>query len=176
MPHRKVVRCPHCGRTTRLDPVWATRDVCPHCLRSLAGAAEVPSSADDEPGEAPDQPATVAGWIDAFNHRDLEAMLVHMSPWVDFHPLRLAGIEREYRGHDGVRRWFHQLRELGYEHRIRLDEVREASGEQTVAVGVVDFPDGPAAPFWALVRIPSELMVGAYLYLTEPDIMDLVRA
>jgi hypothetical protein len=118
----------------------------------------------------------VAAWIDAFNRRDLEGMLRSMSPWVDFHPLRFAGIEREYRGHDGVRRWFLQLNDLGYDHRIELDEVRGASGEQTVAVGVVHFSDGAAAPFWALLRIPSDLMVGAYLYLTEPDLMDLVRA
>jgi ketosteroid isomerase-like protein len=176
MPHRKAVRCPHCGRTTRIDLVWATHDVCPHCLRSLSGGAAEPGGSPSESERTLDPSAAVTAWIEAFNRRDLEAMLALMSPWVDFHPLRWAGIEREYRGHDGVRRWFDQLRELGYEHRLRLDEVREASGDQTVAIGVVDFPDGPRAPFWALARIPSGLMVGAYLYLTEPDIMDLVRA
>jgi hypothetical protein len=159
-----------------IDLVWATRDVCPHCLRSLSGSGAGPADASSGTERPFDPPATVAGWIEAFNRRDLDAMLVRMSPWIDFHPLRLAGIEREYRGHDGVRRWFHQLRELGYEHRIRLDEVREGRGEQIVGVGVVDFPGGPSAPFWALVRIPSEAIAGAYLYLTEPEIMDFVRA
>ncbi len=54
--------------------------------------------------------ATVRRWFDAFNSRDLKGMLACMHPHVDFHPLRLHGIDASYRGHRGVSAWFAGLR------------------------------------------------------------------
>jgi ketosteroid isomerase-like protein len=44
----------------------------------------------------------------AFNDRDLDALLAVMDPEVEGLP-RLAPIEGGYSGHDGVRRWFDSL-------------------------------------------------------------------
>lgn len=48
----------------------------------------------------------VARFISAFNFRDLDTMLETLDPEVDFHPLRMLGVEHSYRGHSGVEEWF----------------------------------------------------------------------
>ena len=42
--------------------------------------------------------ALVTRWVDAFDARDVEGMLVCLDPDVRFHPLRLDGLDRSYRG------------------------------------------------------------------------------
>jgi hypothetical protein len=66
----------------------------------------------------------VSQWVDAFNDRDLDGMLVRLDVQVDFHPLRLSGLGGSYRGDDGVREWFTQLKRLRHEHRIVLSQMR----------------------------------------------------
>src|SRR4051794_22458353 len=53
--------------------------------------------------------ALVLRWVNAFNARNLDALLSCLHPEVDFHPLKLLGVDRSYRGHDGVRTWFGRL-------------------------------------------------------------------
>ena len=57
----------------------------------------------------------VSRWVDAFNARDLDGMLACLAADVDLHPLRLSGLRASYRGHDGVREWFAQLKRLRHE-------------------------------------------------------------
>jgi ketosteroid isomerase-like protein len=48
---------------------------------------------------------------EAFNRRDLEGMLALMHDEVEIEP-RLGALEGDYRGHEGVRRWWSNL--LGF--------------------------------------------------------------
>ena len=73
--------------------------------------------------------ATVRRWFDAFNSRDLEAMLACMDAHVDFRPLRLHGIDAVYHCHVGVRDWFADLVRMEHRHRVDLAEVSAAAGE-----------------------------------------------
>jgi ketosteroid isomerase-like protein len=45
---------------------------------------------------------------EAFNRRDLEGMLALMHDEVEIEP-RLGALEGDYRGHEGVRRWWSNL-------------------------------------------------------------------
>jgi ketosteroid isomerase-like protein len=48
--------------------------------------------------------------IEAFNRRDIEAMIATADPNIEYHPvLSAVGGVTVYRGHDGMRRWFEQL-------------------------------------------------------------------
>lgn len=111
----------------------------------------------------------VAEWVDAFNARDLEWMLACMSPEVRFHPLRLAGLERSYRGHDDVRGWLRRLDELGHRHRIALSELRGGSDGEVLGVGsLMLLRETDPARFWLLHRVEGGLIVAAHHYLTDP--------
>lgn len=115
----------------------------------------------------------VSRWVDAFNARDLEAMLADLAADVDFRPLRLSGIAASYRGQDGVREWFAQLTELRHEHRIALHEARELAEGRVFAAGSLSLAGvSDLGPFWALYRFDGELIVAAAQYLTDPDMVE----
>jgi ketosteroid isomerase-like protein len=111
--------------------------------------------------------ATVRRWFDAFNSRDLEAMLACMDAHVDFHPLRLHGIDAVYHCHVGVREWFADLVGMEHHHRIDLTEV-SAAGDKVIAAGTLSAAD-PAGPssFWAVEQFEHGRIVVARHYLSD---------
>lgn len=112
--------------------------------------------------------ATVRRWFDAFNARDLEGMLACMHPYVDFHPLRLHGLESSYRGHAGVREWFGEVERMAHDHRIELTGVHATADGKLVAAGTLRTadPTGPAS-FWALERFEGGMIVDAQHFLSD---------
>ena len=115
----------------------------------------------------------VMEWVDAFNARDLDRMLRCLAAEVSLHPLRLAGLRSSYRGHDGVRAWFEQLRRQHHEHRIILVETREVRDDQVFAAGSLSLADEPdIGPFCAFQRVVGGLIVTAHHYLTDPDMIE----
>lgn len=69
--------------------------------------------------------------LEAFNRRDVEAMIACLDPSLEYHPV-LSGIGAAvYHGHDGLRSWFRQLDEAWAE--LRCDpEAYFDLGEQTL--------------------------------------------
>jgi ketosteroid isomerase-like protein len=67
---------------------------------------------------------------ETFNRRDLDALLALMHDQVEVEP-RLGALEGEYRGHDGVRRWWSDLLGLLPDYRADLAEVQEI-GDMTL--------------------------------------------
>ena len=61
--------------------------------------------------------------IDAFNRGDLEAMLELSDPEVTLVPVRALLEGGEYRGHEGVRRYFSDMEEDWESRRINVDEI-----------------------------------------------------
>jgi hypothetical protein len=112
--------------------------------------------------------ATVRRWFDAFNSRNLEAMLACMDAHVDLRPLRLRGIESVYRCHDGVRDWFADLVQLEHLHRIELSKVQASSGGEVIAAGTLSAaePRGPSS-FWAVDQLQDGLIVAAHHFLSD---------
>lgn len=111
--------------------------------------------------------ATVRRWFDAFNSRDLEGMLACMHPHVDFHPLRLHGLDSGYRGHGGVREWFAALQRMEHRHRVELAAVQESAGGKLVASGrLAAAAAGPTA-FWAVERFEGGMIVAAQHFLSD---------
>ena len=60
----------------------------------------------------------------AFNDRDLDALLAGLHDEVEAFPL-LAAVESGYRGHDGVRRWWAQLLGTFPDFQVEILEVRD---------------------------------------------------
>jgi hypothetical protein len=113
----------------------------------------------------------VSCWIESFNERDLDGMLDCMSGEVRFYPLRLGGLDRYYRGHEGVRSWFVRMGEMGHGHRIELQSLRAEGEGEVVAVGKLCLPgDADRSRFWARDRVEDGKIVVSHHYLTDPDI------
>jgi ketosteroid isomerase-like protein len=112
--------------------------------------------------------ATVRRWFDAFNSRDLEAMLACMDAHVDFQPLRLPGVDAIYHCHVGVRDWFADLVRMEHRHRVDLSEVSGAGEDRVIAAGTLSAADPPASSsFWAVERFENGLIVSARHYLSD---------
>lgn len=121
---------------------------------------------------APPSEAIVSAWIAAFNARDLDAMLRYLDPHVDLRPLRMIGLQRAYRGHDGVRSWFAQLRQHHHEHRIVIAEIQASSDGHVLTSGAVSIAgERDAAPFCAQHRLANGLIVAARHYMSDPDVL-----
>jgi hypothetical protein len=112
-----------------------------------------------------DSQATVSRWVDAFNARDLDAMLTCLDVEVDFHPLQVAGLERSYRGHAGVRRWFAALQRRNLEYRIAVSALERTDDGGVLAAGALGV-DGQneIAPFCGLHRLSQHLITDARHY------------
>ena len=107
----------------------------------------------------------VKRFVDAYNRRDVEAMLEGLDPAIEWHSGILSGLEGEtavYRGHEGLRDGFRKLYEALGETHIEYSEIRDL-GDLTFGIGrirvrgresgaeaesplavVVDFRDGKA--------------------------------
>ena len=75
--------------------------------------------------------------FDAYNRRDVEAVLDTLHPEVEWHPLLpvlLGGEGTVYRGFDGVRELVRELDEAFTDLQSELTEVRDL-GEQVLAIG-----------------------------------------
>lgn len=113
---------------------------------------------------------TVSRWVNGFNTRDVQGMLSCLDPEVHLHPLKFAGLDSSYHGHDGIRRWFTQLCRSRQAYSIELLYVRVVNDGQVIAVGVLNVGEAPGiASFCALHRLDRELILTARHYLTEPD-------
>lgn len=125
------------------------------------------------PAKPHDPKALVSRWTESFNARDLDGMLGCMSAEVRFYPLRLGGLDRYYRGHDGVRGWFERMGELSHAHRIELHNLRSENGGEVVAIGELRLDGQPdATRFWAREKVANGKIVVAHHYLTDPDIFN----
>ena len=74
---------------------------------------------------------------DAYNRRDVGAMLDELHPEVEWHPrlqLQLGGGATVYRGHQGVHRGIRELEEAFSEIQAEQSEFRDF-GERVVAIG-----------------------------------------
>ena len=75
--------------------------------------------------------------LEAYNRRDVEAVLATVDPEVEWHPLLPVLLEGEatvYRGHEGVRELVRELDEAFPDLQSELSEVRDL-GEQVLAIG-----------------------------------------
>ncbi len=119
--------------------------------------------------------AIVVRWVQAFNARDLDAMLACLAEEVDLHPLRLGGAAVRYLGHAGVREWFDRLAHASIDYRIVLEQARDLGGGKVSASGSLSFgEDLDIGPFCALHRVQRGLIVDLRQYVSEPDMIERV--
>ena len=76
--------------------------------------------------------------VDAYNRRDVEALLEVAHPNVEWHPAGVRALTGDdagvYRGHDGMRQMFREVDEEFSAVEVELSEVRDL-GERFLAIG-----------------------------------------
>ena len=75
--------------------------------------------------------------IDAYNRRDVEAMLRELDPEVEWHsalPMLLSGQATVYRGHEGIRELFSEFDDVLDEIHVETTEIRDL-GDRVVFIG-----------------------------------------
>jgi ketosteroid isomerase-like protein len=76
-------------------------------------------------------------FVDAYNRRDVEAMLEDLDPAIEWHSGIVSGLEGEtavYRGHEGYRDGLRDLYEALGETHIEYSEIRDL-GDRTLGIG-----------------------------------------
>jgi ketosteroid isomerase-like protein len=113
----------------------------------MAGAGEVRPA-------MPSDFEVVQRWFDAFNRRDLEALLAVAHPDISFSPLQLHGADVLH-GHEGVSAVWARMEEVGLDHTIAITALHTLEDGRTAAVGLVKPGD---VDFVGLYRIEDGLV------------------
>jgi ketosteroid isomerase-like protein len=79
----------------------------------------------------------VIRFTDAYNRRDVEAMLEDLDPAVEWRPAfpLSLGEATVYRGHEGALEWFRNLYDALDEVHVEYSEIRDLGGDRVLAVG-----------------------------------------
>jgi ketosteroid isomerase-like protein len=96
----------------------------------------------------------VRRWFDAFNGRDLEAVLELAHPEISFSPLQVHGTDLLY-GREGVADVWARMEGVGLDHRIELTALHTLEDGRTAAVGLVKPGD---VDFVGIYRIEDGLV------------------
>jgi ketosteroid isomerase-like protein len=72
--------------------------------------------------------------VDAFNRRDVEAVIALSDPECVWYPAFVGIMEGPYRGHDGIRQYFEDLAEFSEEGPGEYPEVHDL-GDQVLGLG-----------------------------------------
>jgi ketosteroid isomerase-like protein len=93
--------------------------------------------------------------VDAFNRRDLDALLAVMDDDVEVFS-RLVAIEGSLKGHDGMRHWWKSWFEVWPDYRIEVVEVRDRGDVTLATLRALGHGAGSDVPFedvaWQLAR------------------------
>jgi ketosteroid isomerase-like protein len=95
--------------------------------------------------------------IDAFNRRDLEALLALMDDDVELVPRQVAlEGESSFRRHDGVRRWWNTVFDVFPDYSIEVGEVRDLGDLMLGGIRLSGHGSGSDIPWdqaiWIMVR------------------------
>jgi ketosteroid isomerase-like protein len=114
---------------------------------------------------------------EAFNRRDLDALLALADPGIEFTPaiLELEGGD-SYRGHDGLRRWWEAMLTVFPDYRTEADEVRD-HGDVTVTHARLRAHGTESGAFveeafWAVAEWRHEKCVRWRSFRTEPEALE----
>jgi ketosteroid isomerase-like protein len=77
---------------------------------------------------------TIRAVFDAFNRRDVDAVIEHFDEDVEAIPLRAAVEDISYRGHSGIRQFLAENAAIWHGFAVRIEEVRQVA-ESFVALG-----------------------------------------
>lgn len=115
-----------------------------------------------------------ARWIDAWNRRDVGALLAIADPAIELRPLRLRGLGDRYGGHDGIRAWMDSIVTGGHEHRIEPVEFTEIRGGRVLVEGTVTIEGRFTSPFSGVYDFVDQRMTQMAHYFTPRSLLESI--
>lgn len=95
-------------------------------------------------------------------------MIALTDPEITFYPTVLIGAIREYRGHDGMRRWLADLAKIEAKHLIRVREVRPLDDRHFIVRSDVLLDGEVVGDSAMMVRLtPAGSIAEAHTYLLD---------
>ncbi len=130
---------------------------------------------EDEPrGERMSFPGAVAlarAYVDAYNNRDLEAMLAVQDENVVSHPAPLFG-HRPHYGHAGVRAWWQEMVDRDRWYTVVIRDIRVVGADRVAVLGEIRQGGERLSPWGVVVRIRDGLIVESRSYLSDEELLD----
>jgi hypothetical protein len=112
-----------------------------------------------------------SAWVDAANARDPDGLIALFHPDAEFRPSLLGRSHQVYRGHDGVRRYFDDLREKDKGQQVELREVRLIGEEQILILAEVVLWAEVISPAGIVLDIREGKIIRAAAYLSDEPTM-----
>jgi len=114
---------------------------------------------------------------ESFNRRDLDALLALMNDDVEIEP-RFGALEGDYRGREGVRRWWSDLLDFLPDYRAELVEVQDLGdmmlgqirGRAHGAVSTTPVDE----TWWQTIRWRDGRCIGWRNFATKPDALETI--
>jgi hypothetical protein len=131
------------------------------------------SSCGPDPGN-PGPHALAVAWIDAWNGRDVEALVALADPRIELHPLRLRSLGDGYAGHDGLREWMAAILDAGHQHRITLEGFHELQGNRLVLEGQVTIGGRFTSPFSGIYEFEAGRITVMSHYFTPLSLLESI--
>lgn len=110
-------------------------------------------------------------WLDAFNRRDVQALVGLADPGIEFSPTVLSGGRKTYCGHQGIRDWISDLRAAGAVHTVRVGEVRHCPCGDEVILGEILVGDDPVSAFTLCLTVNDGVVREGHAYLTDDALL-----
>jgi ketosteroid isomerase-like protein len=112
-------------------------------------------------------------YVDAYNRRELEAMIALMDEQVVSYPSRMFGT-RENVGHEGVRAWWQAMVDSGRWYEVAIKDVRRLEPDRVAVLGEIFDQGEPLSPWGVVVRVRNGLIVESRSYLSDEELLDEV--
>ncbi len=106
-------------------------------------------------------------FIDAFNRRDTDALIVLSHAQIEFLPTILVGQRAVYHGHDGLRRWVDDLKTSGAAHEVRVRKVRVLAPDRFAVLTEVLLDGELLSPSAMVAWLEDGLIIRAKAYLSD---------
>jgi ketosteroid isomerase-like protein len=112
---------------------------------------------------------------EAFNRRDLDALLALMHDEVEIEP-RLGALEGAYRGHEGVRRWWSSLLDFLPDYTAEVEELHDLGNMTLGRIRGTAHGAASSAPvvetWWQSIRWRDGMCVWWRNFATEAEALE----
>jgi ketosteroid isomerase-like protein len=110
-------------------------------------------------------------YVDAYNQRDLEAMLAVLAPDVVAYPSPLFERRPANIGHDGVRAWWQTMLDADRWYEVAVSHIRQATDGQWAIVGEIQHGGVVESPWLLVFRIKDGLISESRSYLSDEHVV-----
>lgn len=110
-------------------------------------------------------------YVEAYNRRDLAAMLALQHEDVVSYPARLSG-RRKNVGRAGVRAWWEAMEATGRWFEVVVQDIRPLDGDRVAILGEVRDDGEVLSPWGVVIRVRNGLIIESRSYLSDQALLD----